>query len=85
MRSLLSLTLLLPAFAFAAPANVPVQGVLADDSGAPLNGDYSVAFTLYDDATGANATWTSTRTVTFSDGFFGLSWGGRGPRSRRVP
>lgn len=56
--------------AFAAPASIPVQGVFADDVGAPLDGDYSIVFTLYDDATGANQLWTSTRTVSFEAGFF---------------
>ena len=62
--------LALSSAALAAPPALPVTGILADASGVLVDGDIDVTFTLYDDAGGTNALWTSSRTITATDGHF---------------
>jgi len=49
---------------------IPIQGRLTDDSGNPLDGDYSLTFRLYDSSSGGTALCEDTRTVTVDDGLF---------------
>jgi hypothetical protein len=49
---------------------VPIQGRLTDDSGNPLNGNYSVTFSIYDVSTGGTALCSDTDTVAVADGLF---------------
>jgi hypothetical protein len=53
-----------------APAYLPIQGILSDAEGAPLDGDVSVAFALYTADFGGTELWAETQTVTADDGLF---------------
>ncbi len=57
------------------PARIPVQGVLHDISGNPIDEPLEVIFTLYADSAGENELWTSVQTVDFAQGFFSIYWG----------
>ncbi len=59
----------------AVPATLPVQGVITDADGAPLDGTVSVAFTVYEDAAGTTSVFTETRDVSFAEGFFAVYLG----------
>lgn len=65
----LLLALPLPAFS-AAPAEVPLQGVLTDQNGAPLDGNADVTFSIYDVQSGGAALWSETQTVAVENGLF---------------
>jgi hypothetical protein len=56
------------------PELIPVQGVLADDEGAPLDGSFDIVFALYGAETAGTALWTESRTgedaVAVDDGLF---------------
>jgi hypothetical protein len=52
------------------PGAIPVQGRLTDASGRPLNGSFSVTFSLYDVDTGGTALCTQTHSVTVTNGLF---------------
>jgi hypothetical protein len=49
---------------------IPIQGQLTDDSGAPLDGDYSLTFRLYENSSGGTAVCEDTRTVSVNNGLF---------------
>ncbi len=49
---------------------IPIQGQLTDDSGTPLDGDYSFTFRLYKNSTGGTALCEDTDTVTVDNGLF---------------
>lgn len=49
---------------------IPIQGQLTDDSGTPLDGDYSLTFRLYEDSSGGTAVCEDTRTVSVDNGLF---------------
>ena len=49
---------------------IPVQGRLTDDSGNPLDGDYSVTFRLYGVSSGGTALCEDTRSVSVDNGLF---------------
>ncbi|MBI5500286.1 MAG: hypothetical protein HY907_08590 [Deltaproteobacteria bacterium] len=53
-----------------APAYMPVQGVLADAGGTPVNGDVAIRFGLYTADLGGTEVWNETQTVTVDQGFF---------------
>ncbi|MBN1770595.1 MAG: hypothetical protein JXB32_04980 [Deltaproteobacteria bacterium] len=53
-----------------APAYLPVQGVLADDEGAPVDGEVSIRFALYTAELGGTELWFETQTVLVEDGLF---------------
>jgi hypothetical protein len=53
-----------------APAFLPVQGVLANTDGTPVDGDLAVRFGLYTADIGGSELWNETQTVTVSQGFF---------------
>ncbi len=71
--------LLLPAVAAAAPAYINYQGRLIDSNGNPLTGTYSVAFTIYDAASGGNTLWSETQSVTPDNGIFNVKLGASTP------
>lgn len=56
------------------PDLIPVQGVLTDDLGAPLDGPQNITFTLWDQETDGTALWTETyngaNQVQVDEGFF---------------
>jgi hypothetical protein len=54
----------------AAPALIPLQGVLTDASSVPINTTVSVVFALYDVETSGTALWTETQNVSVQNGLF---------------
>ncbi len=80
MRSLRSLilaaALLVPATALAQQnPYYPLQGVLSDSSGNPVNGTVSVEFNLYLNETGGSSLWDETVSINFDDGLFSVYLG----------
>ncbi len=55
---------------------LPVQGLLTDDSGVPLDATVSIRFSLYSDATQATPLWSELQTVIVEDGLFTAYLGG---------
>ena len=53
-----------------APPFMPIQGVLTDNAGDPVDGETDMVFTLYDAAGEGTALWTETQTIMVEDGFF---------------
>ena len=53
-----------------APAFLPVQGVLANTDGTPVDGDTTVRFALYTADIGGSELWNETQTVPVDQGFF---------------
>jgi hypothetical protein len=49
---------------------IPIQGRLADASGNPLNGTYTMKFSLYSTSTGGTALCVITRSVSVTNGLF---------------
>ena len=70
--TILGLVLVLAAHAASAnaPAFLPVQGVLADAGGAPVDGDVSMRFALYTADVGGTELWNETQTVPVASGLF---------------
>lgn len=58
-----------------APTLIPMQGVLADDTGAPIDGDKSVQFALYAADLGGAPLYTETQTVSVVAGLFSVYLG----------
>lgn len=52
------------------PDMLPVQGVLTDDVGTPLDGDQTIQFRIYDVETGGTALFDETQVVAIDDGNF---------------
>lgn len=52
------------------PGAIPIQGRLTDAAGNPLDGTYTVVFSLYEVATGGTAICSQTRSVTVVEGLF---------------
>jgi hypothetical protein len=59
----------------AVPGIISFQGVLEDDQGTPLDGTYTVTFSIYTLASGGSALWSETMDVTCSDGLFSVLLG----------
>lgn len=59
----------------AVPDFMTQQGRLLDGSGAPIDGELSFVFTIYDAASDGTALWTETTNVTLEDGFFSVQLG----------
>ncbi|TNE84766.1 MAG: hypothetical protein EP330_28535, partial [Deltaproteobacteria bacterium] len=76
MRTTLLLGLFLAPHALAAPGYVPVQGVLTDVSGARVDGQVDVSFTLFSDGSATTSLWTETLTLDVVDGAFATELGG---------
>jgi hypothetical protein len=53
-----------------APPYLPLQGVLYDDAGVPVDSDVVMTFSLYDTEIGGTALWTELQVVLVEDGFF---------------
>lgn len=70
-----------PVDAAAAVGNrLPVQGRLTDAGGNPLNGTYSIRFSLYEAAAGGTALCSDTNSVSVENGLFNSEiWGNCGP------
>ena len=67
----LALALCMPEGALAdAPALIPIQGYLTESDGTPIAGDRSLAFGVYDVASGGSALYQETRTVSVVAGDF---------------
>jgi hypothetical protein len=64
------LTAILSTADAAAPAYIPLQGVLTDENGTPLNESVDIRFTIYDAETGGTALWTEQQSVLVEDGLF---------------
>ena len=54
---------------------IPVGGLLTDLDGQALDGDYDMAFGLYESATGGTAIWSEVNQVTVDDGLFSVQLG----------
>jgi hypothetical protein len=64
------------------PTLITYQGLLTDDTGIPLDGDYSMTFTIYDAETGGAELWSETQaTVSISGGLFKVFLGSVNPIS----
>ncbi|NOY94276.1 MAG: hypothetical protein GXP55_24120 [Deltaproteobacteria bacterium] len=72
LGALVALALLAPrAHAAAeAPAQIPIQGFLADDAGVPVDASPSFLFALYNAETGGAPIYTETQSVLVEGGFF---------------
>jgi hypothetical protein len=63
------------------PQVVHFQGMLEDEFGVPLQGIYSVTFSIYDQESGGSALWSETRDVDCNDGLFSIVLGENMPVS----
>ena len=41
------------------PGQISYQGMLTDDTGTPLNGEYQIRFNIYGSETGTDSLWSS--------------------------
>ncbi len=57
------------------PRTISYQGRLTNDTGAPLDGTYSITFSLYDVATGGTALWSEMKSISVSQGLFTTALG----------
>ncbi len=55
---------------------IPIQGKLTDAGGTPLNGTYSVTFTIYNASSGGTVLCTDTNDVVVANGLFNTDMGG---------
>lgn len=65
----------------AAPAFIPIQGVLTDSAGIPVDGTVSVTFSLYYAAMGGATLWKETQDITVENGVFAVYLGFVSPLS----
>jgi hypothetical protein len=73
---LLALGLSLPAAALAQQnPYYPLQGVLSDAAGVPVNGTLPVVFKLYENLNSTSNLWSETAQVDFDDGLFSIYLG----------
>ncbi|MBW2263105.1 MAG: hypothetical protein JRG91_14120 [Deltaproteobacteria bacterium] len=54
----------------AAPELIPLQGVLTDDTGTPVDGSITVVFSIYTTEIGGTAVWSETQDLYVENGFF---------------
>jgi hypothetical protein len=60
----------------AVPSVIPYQGRLTDAAGTPLNGSYSIRFSLWNSGAGGSEQWSETQAaVTVSNGLFQVNLG----------
>jgi len=86
-RGLETLILITTLFLFALPAygqvprEINYQGILTDDTGTPLDGDYSIRFRIYpDSSTGAVTLWVEQHpSVAVDEGLFNVILGSSNP------
>ena len=74
---LLALLFALPASA--APTKLAQQGRVLDGDGAPLEGNFSMVFVLYDAPTDGTALWTEERSADFDAGYYSITLGEQVP------
>jgi|GEM_PF-7013579 len=72
---ILTVLLLLPAIASAAPLLINYQGRLVDTAGNPLQGAQSILFSVYTAPTGGSLLWSETQSVTPDNGIFSVGLG----------
>ena len=71
-----------PFVSAAVPLQMPLQGVLRDNAGAPVvEGEFEMTFSIYADAESEESVWTETRMVTAQGGQFRLNLGTETPLS----
>ncbi|MBN2493044.1 MAG: hypothetical protein JXR96_00530 [Deltaproteobacteria bacterium] len=58
-----------------APELIPIQGVLTDASGAPLEGPVELHLALYAAESGGEALWSETQSITVASGLFAVYLG----------
>ena len=81
------LLLLVASSASAGPGVPPVmsyQGELRDADGNPVDGTYTMTFTIYDAATDGNALWSETQEVEVRGGLFSVMLGSVNPLSKDI-
>ena len=81
------LLLLVAGSASADPGVPPVmsyQGELRDAEGNPVDGTYTMTFTIYDAATDGNALWSETQAVEVRGGLFSVMLGSVNPLGKEV-
>ncbi len=72
--------LITPPVMGAVPPLIPVQGYLVDDQGVPLNGSFTITFSLYSSQTSSVAQWSETRAdVPIAQGHFAIYLGRESP------
>ncbi len=65
----------------ATPLTLNHQGLLTDNGGVPLNGSFSLSFSLYAAPTGGVALWTEVQSVTATNGLYTATLGNTTPLS----
>jgi hypothetical protein len=68
--AILGLFMAAPLAHAAAPQLVPVQGVLTDSTGTPIDTSVTAVFSIYTSEVGGTALWTETQSVLVEDGLF---------------
>lgn len=69
----------------ATPLEVPHQGRLSDSAGAPVHGEHTLTFALWDAATDGNSVWTETHpTVAVDGGYYSVVLGRQDPLDNSV-
>ena len=66
------------------PAVISYQGQLSDSGGTPLDGTYSITFSIYADNAGGSKLWTETQTVNVDNGLFTVLLGSGSPLNENV-
>lgn len=61
------------------PQLINYQGRLVDSGGSPVTGTKSIAFTIYDAATGGSILWQETQSIQITDGLFNVLLGSINP------
>jgi len=80
--SLLILVLLTGTSSAAIPNLINYQGMLTNDAGDPLNGNYDLSFSIYSQSSGGSALWSETHTaVSVDKGLFNVILGSTTPVS----
>ena len=80
ISSICAASLLTSSLAFALPLEMPLQGVLRDNAGAPVaEGTFEMTFAIYADAESDEALWTEVRQVTAQGGQFRINLGAESP------
>ena len=59
----------------AVPPLINFQGYLTDTDGNPLDGDYSIKFSIYNVSTGGSERWNETQVVNVTDGIYSVQLG----------
>ncbi|MFH1434117.1 MAG: hypothetical protein ABIJ56_00235 [Pseudomonadota bacterium] len=58
-----------------APPYLPLQGVLEDSGGEPIDDEVGIVFTIYDDESEGSELWTETRTLLVEEGLLSVYLG----------